>query len=363
MIISDSDKAFLNEFEKELDEANAAPEGDADDGLQEEGQEEEQPQAEEEVADPVDEGEGEDEGEEEPAFIGSEQEVEEEEGDEPVAPAPAPENEEQEQIDYEGFYGQIMKPFKANGKTIEIRNPEEAVSLMQMGANYTRKMQEISQHRKTIATLAEHGVTTEEDLLFLIDLKNKNPEALKKFFKDNEIDPFDINVNEDVNYIPEAHTISEKTLDARAVLNEIKSTPEGSKTLELLASDWDEESTNFMWENPQSFQIIHEQRVSGVYDLIMSEIERQTMLGLLPPNGSIMEKYNIVGDQLAKGGKPEDTTRKPIDTRVARSSAQRQNKKAQAASSPRGGKRTSFVLDDLLKLDDDDFVKAMDKML
>lgn len=360
MVISDSDKAFLEEFEKELEEANTDPvedkqelEGDTDNGLQKQEEEQFQTDPEEEVTDPVDEGE------EESAFTGSEQE-EEENGDDPDTSAAA---ENQEQVDYEGFYGQIMKPFKANGKTVEIRKPEEVISLMQMGVNYTRKMQEISEHRKTIATLAEHGVTTEEELLFLLDLKNKNPEALKKFFKDNEIDPFDINVNEDVNYVPEAHTISEKTIDARAILNEIQSTPEGSTTLEILAKDWDTESTQFMWDNPQSFQIIHEQRVSGVYDQIMNEINRQTMLGLLPPNGSIMEKYNIVGNQLAGVGKPEDTTRKPIDTRVARSSAQRQNTKAQAASSPRGGKRTSFVLDDLLKLDDDEFVKAMDKML
>lgn len=353
MVISDNDKAFLEEFENELEEVNTDPVDndpemdEGDNGLQEH---------EEEVTDPVDEGE------EEPAFIGSEQE-EEEEGEKDSDDPDTPTAKNQEQVDYESFYGQIMKPFKANGKTIEIHKPEEVISLMQMGANYTRKMQEISEHRKTIATLAEHGVTTEEELLFLLDLKNKNPEALKKFFKDNAIDPFDINVNEDVNYVPEAYTISEKTIDARAILNEIQSTPEGSTTLEILAKDWDSESTKFMWENPQSFQIIHEQRVSGVYDQIMNEIDRQTTLGLLSPNDSIMEKYNIVGNQLVGGGKPEDTTRKPIDTRVARSSAQRQNTKAQAASSPRGGKRTSYVLNDLLKLDDDEFVKAMDKML
>ena len=372
MQTSDSDKAFLEEFEKELEKVNSEPENieqedgdvvDDDQQVQEEEEEHLQDENEQEVDEPVDEGTVEEGVEEEPIFTGSEQEQEVvEEEEEEDSDTPTTENQEQQE-DYEGFYKQVMKPFKANGKTIEIRNPEEAISLMQMGANYTRKMQEISEHRKTIATLIEHGITTEEDLLFLIDLKNKNPEAIKKFFKDNDIDPFDIDINEDVNYIPEAHTISEKTIDARAILNEIHSTPEGSKTLELIARDWDDESTKFMWDNPQSFQIIHEQRVSGVYDQIMNEIERQTMLGLLPPNGSIMEKYNIVGNQLAGGGKPKDTTRKPIDTRVARSSAQRQNKKAQAASSPRGGKRTSFVLDDLLKLDDDEFVKAMDKML
>ena len=42
---------------------------------------------------------------------------------------------------YEEFYNQIMTPFKANGKMISLKTPDEAIKLMQMGANYTRKIQ------------------------------------------------------------------------------------------------------------------------------------------------------------------------------------------------------------------------------
>lgn len=341
------DEEFLKEFDDLIDEAGAEPTvAPADTEVQEDTEvppvEEESPEVEEEVFE-----------EEESDTSGSSEEGEpvEEEEEETVTPS----------VDLNEFYNSVMKPFKANGKTIEIKNPEDAQQLMRMGANYTRKMQEISAHRKTIATLEEHGITSESELAFLIDLKNKNPEAIQKLFKESGIDPFDIDTSKDVNYKPKVNMVSEKTLDARAVLDDLRSTPSGSETLNLIADTWDNESTSFMWDNPQSFQIIHEQRESGVFDKIMQEVDRQTALGYLSPNQSIMEKYNIVGNQLFLDGQPNDNnTRKPIDTRTAtRSSANRSSDRAKAASSPRASKRTSMVLEDYSKLSDSDFLKAM----
>jgi len=365
-----SDEEFLNNFEQSLDSLQAELDQQKNEELDQEEETEVQDDTEVEdtLEDPEEEGEENQE----------EDEVEEEEESSPADPAPdtaipsgsgkekkaAQEREEKKSdVDYESFYNTIMKPFKANGKTIELRSPEEAIQLMQMGANYTRKMQEISKHRKTIATLQENGINTDEDLAFILDIKNKNPEALKKFFKDNNIDPFDVDTSAEVNYKPKVKIVSEEVLETRAVLDELNSDPEGAKTLRLIADTWDEESTRFMWNNPSAFEIIHEQRVSGVYDQIMNEIHRQTTLGMLKPTGSILEKYNIVGNQLFGAGQPQnDTTRKPIDTRVAsRSSTPSSNRKAKAARSPNAtGKRSSsLVLEDLMNLDDDKFLEAM----
>lgn len=37
--------------------------------------------------------------------------------------------------DYEAFYQALTKPFKANGKELKITDPNDAIRLMQMGAN------------------------------------------------------------------------------------------------------------------------------------------------------------------------------------------------------------------------------------
>ncbi|AMD43409.1 hypothetical protein ZC03_022 [Pseudomonas phage ZC03] len=372
----ESDEEFIKNFEQSLDslqeELKNQPEEEEEEETAQDSQVDEdlpeddvEPEEEAELDETVEQEEEQDHN----------QEIEEEK--EENEPAPVPQNEglkeqkpEQKEpvqdsdINYKEFYETVMKPFKANGKTIELRNAQEAIQLMQMGANYTRKMQEISKHRKTIATLQENGITTDEELAFLLDLKNKNPEAIKKFFKDNNIDPFDVDTSTEVNYKPKVKMVSEEVLETRAILEELNSDPEGAKTLRLIADTWDDESTRFMWNNPSAFKIIHEQRVSGVYDQIMNEIDRQTTLGILHPHGSILEKYNIVGNQLF--GQPQnDTTKQPIDTRKAsRSSAPSSTKRAKAARAPNSGKRTSsVVLEDLMNLDDDKFLEAMKNRL
>ena len=370
----DTDEEFLNNFEQNLDSLQAELEQEKEET---EVQDDTDTEVENTLEDPEEEGkENQEEVDEDPEV---EQEGDDEE-DESSSPFPSSDTtvpsgsgkekkpsqgkeERKSDVDYKGFYNTIMKPFKANGKTIELRSPEEAIQLMQMGANYTRKMQEISKHRKTIATLQENGIKTDEDLAFILDVKNKNPEALRKFFKDNDIDPFDVDTSAEVNYKPKVKMVSEEVLETRAILDELNSDPDGAKTLRLIADTWDEESTRFMWNNPSAFRIIHEQRLSGVYDQIMNEINRQTTLGTLSTTGSILEKYNIVGNQLFGAGQPHnDTTRKPIDTRVgSRSSTPSSNRKAKAARSPgaTGKRSSSLVLEDLMDLDDDKFLEAM----
>lgn len=369
-----TDEEFLSNFDQSLDSLQAELEQEEEET---EVQDDTDTEVENTLEDPEEEGkENQEEVDEDPEI---EQEGDDEE-DESSSPFPSSDTsvppgsgkekktsqekgERKSDVDYKGFYNTIMKPFKANGKTIELRSPEEAIQLMQMGANYTRKMQEISKHRKTIATLQENGIKTDEDLAFILDIKNKNPEALRKFFKDNDIDPFDVDTSAEVNYKPKVKMVSEEVLETRAILDELNSDPDGAKTLRLIADTWDEESTRFMWNNPSAFGIIHEQRLSGVYDQIMSEINRQTTLGTLSTTGSILEKYNIVGNQLFGAGQPQnDTTRKPIDTRVgSRSSTPSSNRKAKAARSPgaTGKRSSSLVLEDLMDLDDDKFLEAM----
>ena len=367
-----TDEEFLSNFDQNLDSLQAELDQEEEDT---EVEDDTDTEVEDTLENTEEEGEEDQEEDDEDSEVEQEEEEEESSSTFPSTDTTVPSGSDREKksskekeerksdVDYKGFYNTIMKPFKANGKTIELRSPEEAIQLMQMGANYTRKMQEISKHRKTIATLQENGIKTDEDLAFILDIKNKNPEALQKFFKDNDIDPFDVDTSAEVNYKPKVKMVSEEVLETRAILDELNSDPDGAKTLRLIADTWDEESTRFMWNNPSAFRIIHEQRLSGVYDQIMNEINRQTTLGTLSTTGSILEKYNIVGNQLFGAGQPQnDTTRKPIDTRVgSRSSTPSSNRKAKAARSPgaTGKRSSSLVLEDLMDLDDDKFLEAM----
>ena len=64
-------------------------------------------------------------------------------------------------------YADIFKPFKANGKEITPKTVDDVISLMQMGANYTKKMQAMVPLKRTVETLNKADIK-EEDLNFLL---------------------------------------------------------------------------------------------------------------------------------------------------------------------------------------------------
>jgi hypothetical protein len=112
-------------------------------------------------------------------------------------------------INYEEQYNRLMAPFKANGKMITLNSPEELIQLAQMGANYTRKMQDIQPHRKVLQMLQNNGLLDEGKLSFLIDLDKKDPEAIKKLIKDTGMDPLDIDTSVEPDYKEGNHIVSD----------------------------------------------------------------------------------------------------------------------------------------------------------
>lgn len=236
----------------------------------------------------------------------TEEEEKEEESEEPAKEEDSGSEEEKDnqtseeqpptpEVDYKGFYETIMKPIKANGKEFTPRNPQEAIQLMQMGANYTQKMQSIAPYRKKIQMLQNAGLLEDEKLNYLIDLSHGNKEAIVKLLKDSKLDPLDLNVNEEPKYVPGNHTVSDAEVMVQTIVDDLKSTPEGMDTLRLVQG-WDQASLNEVWKEPSILATLNEQRQNGVYDLITKEMEHQRMLGRIPEGTSFLEAYKAVGD-------------------------------------------------------------------
>ena len=49
-----------------------------------------------------------------------------------------------EQTDYQAFYEKLTKPFKANGREIQVQNADDMIALMQQGANYSKRWHSLS---------------------------------------------------------------------------------------------------------------------------------------------------------------------------------------------------------------------------
>lgn len=274
---------------------------------------------------------------------------------------------------YEELYKKIMAPFKANGKMIDLKDPAEAIQLMQMGANYTRKLQELQPQRKLMLMLQNNGLLDEEKLSFLIDLDKRNPEAIKKLVKEAGIDPLDIDTSKEPTYQTGNHKVTDAEANFRSVLDEIGSTQDGKVTLQAINDGWDQASKEVLWKQPELITTMHNQREAGVYQIVVDEIHRQRVLGTLPPNTPFIEAYRIVGDRLLetdafdhlpaiKQLKPE---RAPVvvATRTASTKPAVVNgDKASAASPSRSTPRTATTVNPL-SMSDEEFLKQMENRL
>ncbi|WWC82034.1 putative tape measure protein [Burkholderia phage vB_BpP_HN05] len=272
-------------------------------------------------------------------------------------------------VDYEAEYKKLLAPFKANGKTIELRNADEAIQLMQMGANYTRKMQDIQPHRKVLMMLEQNGLLDEGKLSYLIDIDKKNPEAIQKLLKDSNIDPLTLDVEKDSTYLPGNHAVSDEHVAFQSALDDLVSTQSGVETVQTINTTWDQASKDVLWKDPSLLRVFDEQRSNGIYDRITTEITRLTVLGQIPAGTPFLQAYKAVGDAMQSEGKFADivkpsvaqtTTKQPIAvaapkpvTKVANSDT------ANAASGNRAAAVKAKPVVNYLDMDDDAFLKQM----
>lgn len=279
-------------------------------------------------------------------------------------------------FDYKAGYEALLAPFKANGKMVQARNAEEAIALMQQGANFTRKMQELAPHRKLIQMLQNNDLLDEGQLSFAIDLVKKNPEAIKKLVKDAGIDPMEIDVDAPSQYKEGNHRVSDAEVRFNAELGDLKSTPEGNATLGVIHQTWDDASKQELFNTAGLMSTINEQRSTGIYDRIVGEIEHLKTLGKIGPDVPFLQAYKAVGDHLMQHGGFDDLKAKkdvtapaatttapaavqaPVATRVAAPKPAAANgAQASAASPSRAAPRKAEAIVNLLGMSDDDFLK------
>jgi len=272
-------------------------------------------------------------------------------------------------IDYKAEYEKLMAPFKANGQDMQIKNSTDAVRLWQMGLNYHKKMADLKPMLKINKLLEQNDLLDVEQINYLIDLKNKNPEAITKLLKDSSIDPLDINVKEDSNYVPTRRNVTDTEIDLDSVLDDIRDTPSYEKTLNVVTKVWDDSSRAVISQQPHIISIINGQMEDGTYDKVMGEVTYQRSLGNLRGINDF-EAYKQMGDMLNTAGqlgpvKPAASveTEKPAaiivsskepDTAEAKRLARK--KAAKPARTPAGNVAPSVLSP--MELSDEDFAKT-----
>lgn len=266
------------------------------------------------------------------------------------------------EVNYEDFYKKVMAPFKANGKTISLKNAEEAIQLMQMGANYTRKMQSIAPYRKTLLMLEKANLLDENKLSFLIDVSNGNQEAIKQLLKDKQVDPLEFNTDEQINYQPGSNRVSDAEVNFKSALDDLVSTADGLQTVQEINTNWDQASKYELYKDPQSLRAIHQQRLNGMYNQIAGEVERRKTLGIIPYDMPFIKAYISVGQEMAqqRQAQSQSKNREPLAVKVATPKKNVTNEarvKSVASTTKSTSNKASKQFINPLSMSDEEFMK------
>ena len=207
-----------------------------------------------------------------------------------------------DKTDYKSELAKVMAPFKAAKREIKVNTVEDVRRLMQMGVDYSRKMEAMKPYQKVLKTLERANLLDIEKVNFLIDLDKKNPEAIKKFLKDSGIDPMDLDLKDDINYKPTDHTVSDDELALGSVIDDIRGTASFDRTVDIITNEWDMASRKILLDNPDVIKNINDQVEAGIYDLIADRLANERLFGKHKGLSDLVA-YKAVGDAMHSEGK------------------------------------------------------------
>jgi len=273
--------------------------------------------------------------------------------------------------DYTAIGKQLMAEFKANGTTMKVKTVEDAIQLMQMGANYHKKMAGLKPSLKTLKLLENNGLLDEAKLNYLIDLSQKKPEAITQLLKDSKIDPMTIDLQTEETYVPNQRTVSDTDILLDEVLDSISDSPTYSKTLTVLGEEWDANSRAAIVKNPEIIRAINAHMENGIYDQVAEAVAYERSLGKLvgltdfdayQRVGSYMHENNMfVNNATVNKTTVNQSNTKPTTQHKTESDAQIQERlhRKQAASPSRQQKAVVKDTNNYnpLEMSDEEFVK------
>ena len=211
------------------------------------------------------------------------------------------------ELNYESAFKKVTAPFKANGVDMQVTDPDDIVRLMQMGANYQKKMSQLKPNLKLIKMLENNELLDEAKLNNLIDLSKKDPQAITKLIKESNVDPLEIDPDVPSNYQPNNYSISDKEYELDRVLDDIKHTKTFDKTIDVLTKEWDAESKTTVSDNPEIISVINTHMSNGIFDQVNAVMEREKALGKLQGVPDV-DAYRQIIEHMHKSGYIVDST-------------------------------------------------------
>lgn len=237
----------------------------------------------------------------EESSAGATEEAAETSGEDDQSSEASGEAESTDSTDYKTLYEGLLAPFKASKRTVKVESPDDARRLMQMGYDYTEKMRQLKPQLRIIKTLEHNDLLDIEKVNFAIDLLKGNEDAVKKFLKDNSIDPIEMDLEDGTDYKPNDHLVSEQQMALDEVLDDISGSEVFPRTAQVITKEWDKASQDVLMGIPALIRIIHGHMEKGYYDQIADKVRYERSMGRLQ-GLSDLDAYKAVGDAMQAQG-------------------------------------------------------------
>jgi len=164
---------------------------------------------------------------------------------------------------------------------IEINSQEELKKLAESSVKDKAKFDKYKEDISIVEGLKEQGVE-EEDLYLLAEAKKGNPKAIAKLLKKANIDPMDIDVDDDeiTEYKPNEVKADMEYIEAKSILENIQKDPQVSTKFDnLVMREFDEKSRQTVFKDSNNLKFVAELTKSGLIDNVLPEYTKMKLLG------------------------------------------------------------------------------------
>lgn len=220
-------------------------------------------------------------------------------------------------VDVSAFHEKVTGKFKANNADYQITDPDEIVALMQKGLNYNLKMNQIKPYMGVGRLLEDNGLLDDpEKLGFLIDLHNKNPEAIAKLVKDSGIEAYELDEEKASAYKPTpANIVPDNVVQLQQLVQTNKDNADFSAVYKD-ANGWDEKSQQAIVGNPEILETLTRHKANGIYDQVMQQVNHE--INVRGNKTPVMELYLAIGSKTVGNNNKPAQAQKPAPVASAK---------------------------------------------
>lgn len=201
------------------------------------------------------------------------------------------------ELSAEEFRDLLTKPFKASGREVVFKDPQDILRLMQQGFDYQKKMAGFKPQKRIIKTLEQHGLLDEAKLNQLIELSQGKPEAVAQFLKDRNIDTFELPDVEEKPHQYGNYMVNEQQVEFEEKVNELRGTQYGNAVLNFVNSLPDQDFTT-VFNNQKILDDLAFHAQSGLLDDALNQLAADRAVGKVPSNMTPLDAYNAISGYL-----------------------------------------------------------------